>query len=180
MTHHAALQKARPVNETSTSHRALVPTITEPVSAATATGTSAFVFDAGWKGAVAQNRVMIFPYGLGSDTNTFNMRIWGWRYLPQTTLLPAMWFPFPLAEFLCAISSGSPGLAGQQVIETEFFADTITVVAGQGNVLSYEIVSPANDTLAHVLVTLKGSSKYEITFDMVTGTTSANALLALI
>ena len=180
LTHHEPLRLARPINTTATSYPSRLPTITEPVSAGTATATSQFVHTLGYNGSCASNVVQIFPFGLGSDTNAFNMRVLGWRFLPATVALPAMWFPFPLAEFLCTLSSTLPGIADQQIIATSLFADTITLVGSVGNAnISCEIVSPANDTMAHVIVDLKGCTKFEIIFDMVSAT-DGNAILALI
>lgn len=179
-TLHTPLRFARPVNETSGSYVSKVPTITEPVSfAGTPSGTSAFVHNNGWQGGISQNAVKIFPYGLGADTTSFNMRVIAWNFLPATATKRAEWFPYPLAEVLCAVSSGCPG-AGEQILATEFFADTITLVGSVGNPnVSCEIISPGNDTMGHIIVGLKGCSKFEIIFDMVTAT-SANALLAML
>lgn len=181
-----SFRKARSVNQTSTSFPSKVPTNIEPVGDdGTATGQS--VFDLSWsavnniKGIVAQNGVIICPYGVGSDNNTFSMRVIGWRVVGQQTPTTQIWVPVILAEVLCTISASAPGVAGCVISATEFFADTIAVVGTSGNQgVSMDLLSTANNDISSGVFDLKGFQKMELSFSTGSVATSANALIALL
>ncbi len=182
MTSWGPLRKCRSVNQTSTSFVAKVPKAAEPVvDAASATGEATIDMRNG--GSLSQNGLIILPYGLhASITNnlTFSMRVIGWRRFgdDSTTYI---WIPVKLLEVLCTVSSTLVGLAGKTIIATEMFADTITLVGTSGNAnVSHELVSPADDTLGHIVVDTKGYEKIELSFSTGSSVTSANALVATI
>jgi hypothetical protein len=87
-----------------------------------------------------------------------------------------MWIPAMLYEVDC-IAGDLPGAAGMDLLDTEFLADTITLVFGNDNVSS-ELLSPENDQPAHCVVDFKGFRYLELLFDMGTNATGANALVA--
>lgn len=128
-------------------------------------------------------RVRIFPYGLGSNNDAFSMRVWGWTQLGPTSA--PLWLPAALGEFACTISAFS-GVAGGNVLNTELFADTITVVATVGEPTitadvtragTAVVFSPANDTPAWVEISLRGIELLEFDWDQTTNTPTMNALL---
>lgn len=71
------------------------------------------------------------------------------------------------------------GVAGGTIVAAERYCDTIALVGTTGNDdISIDIVSGADNLIAHVVVDLKGSMLLEATFDMTTGDpVDANALL---
>lgn len=176
-----AFRKARSVNQTSSSYVSKVPTQTEPSGdAGSATGAS--IIDLTSKdGIIAQNALLVVPFGAGSDGNTFNFRVIGWRYIgtnPQTRL----WVPVNLLELACTLSA-VVGVAGMEVTNSERFVDTISVTKGStlsGEAAAENVVSPANDTIAHLMVDVKGFTKLELSFETGSSATNCNALIALL
>lgn len=177
LTHFEEFVKARSVNQTSTSYVSKIPTNTEPNGdAGTATGAS--VLDIGHKGGIASNGVMIVPYGIGSNNNTFLMRVLHWKRIGRNPLT-AIWVPITLLEATCTLSSTVLGVAGKEIIETEFFCDTIAIVGTSGGPnVSCELVSPADNTVGHIMLDLKSAQKLELTFSTGSSATSCNALIA--
>ena len=178
------LRKARSVNQSSGSFVSKVPTTTEPTGdAGNATGTSIIeLVPPGTQGGggCVQNLVRIMPYGTGSATNTFSMRIIGWSKLPSSSppQKPDLWVPVVLAELLCTLSSVT-GVAGSDVDNTQLFAGTIAIVGTSGNPgVSLDIVSPANSVIAHVVADMKGFQKLELSFSTGSSATDCNALVA--
>lgn len=180
LTHYERLRKARATNQTSASFVSKVPVGSIPTTVDSATGAS--IFTAGYLGAQCQNGMKIFPYGVGSNNNTFNMRVIGWEVV-DLGLPTELWVPGILVEVQNTLSSNIPGLANRAVIATEFFADTMTLVGTTGNAnISCEIFSPADDAnMAHLMLDIKGCALVEVTFSISSGsTTSMNALLKML
>ena len=184
--------RSRVTNSTDANFPTIAPTTTEPTGigdavAQTTKGVFNLYSHADNTGAgVSQNLVCIVPFGTGSDTNTFLMRVIGWRLAcdrPATgnprDSLNTVWIPVNLAAFTCTLST-PVGVAGRSVIATERFCDTIALTGTQGNDdISIDIVSPANDTIGHVVVDMKGSQKLELIFDRNSSATACNALVAM-
>lgn len=170
--------KARSVNETSNGYRSLIPTVTEPSGdAGTATGAS--ILDNQRGGGAGQNCIRVLPYAIGSNNNTFSLRVIGWDYVgnnPNPGEVRRLWIPTPLCEVACTISSTQVGIVNSQVLNTEMFADTISLTYGNLNV-GIDIVSTAADIVAHFVLDLKGCQKYELIFTTGGSATSCNALI---
>lgn len=119
-------------------------------------------------------------FGTGNDDTTFLARILGWRYVTDAPGTPetAIWVPVPLLELTCTLSTAT-GVAGGTVGSSDRFADTLAIVGTTGNDdVSIDIVSPANNTPAHVVVDLKGFQKVEVIFDRNSSASSCNGLWA--
>jgi hypothetical protein len=179
-------RKLRTTNSTDASYPTRTPTNTAPsgIGDAAAQTTSAVIdlTAAQPKDGPSQNTVLLVPFGVGSDTNTFKMRVIGWRVAYERAAeenpLTALWVPVILGEFTCTLSTPT-GATGTIISTSNRFCDTITIVGTSANDdVSVDIVSPANDTIAHVALTLKGSQKLEVTFDLNSSATSANTLFA--
>jgi hypothetical protein len=130
------------------------------------------------------DRIRIYPYGLGADNDTFDLRLWGW-YRGKN---PDTFFPVTLLQCSCTISAFT-GVAGGQVLDTERFADTISLTAliGEATVTAnttrtgtVELYTPANNTPAYVEVPLRGVELIEWDFDQTLNTPTMNALYQLI
>lgn len=175
-----AFRKARSVNQTSNGYVAKNPTATEPVDdAATATGQASIGMRNG--GLTVQNGLIILPYAVATDNQTFSMRVIGWRQLgsdPNTFI----WIPVLLVEVLCTADATLVGLTGRLIGTTEIFCDTIAIVGTSGNAnVSCEIVSPADGvSVAHLMVDTKGFDRIECSFTTGASATSCNALIAQI
>jgi len=147
-----------------------------------AQATASAVIDLAQKSAVVQNGAVLMFYGAGSNNNTFSARIIGWRWMieggDRTT---AVWVPTVLAELACTLSSTPIGIAGRILANTDLFADTVSITGTTANAgVSIDVVSPANDTPAHVTIDLVGWQKAEITFQTGSSATNANGLIALL
>ncbi len=179
-----SLRKARLVNETTTgAYRSIIPTITEPSGTGTS-ATNASIIELcspGSGGQMTQNLLLILPYCVGNDNVTFSVRVIGWRFIPKDSVGPGLWIPVNLGEFACT-GSAVVGIAGYTILSSERFADTITETKGStaGLAAAENIISTANDTIASILLDLRGFQKVELAFDRGGSATSCNALLALI
>ena len=186
----ASLRKVRAVNYTTNGYPTLIPRTTEPgpataggpqiVDAGTATGQS-IINLCNRKGGNAPNGVLLLPFGIGSNNNTFSMRVIGWRQVGEDTPSTMLWIPVPLVEVQVTISSTQIGIAAKTIIATEMFGDTLTLTGTTANAnVGVELVSPANDTIAHLIVDLKGAQKLECIFTTGGSATDCNALFALL
>ena len=183
-----ALRRVRTTNATDNGFPTRLPTRTEPTGTgnnAAQASASAVInlsnsFAGGGSGAV-QNRVIILPYGVGANNNTLSFRVLGWRYLIEGgDAIQAMWIPVPLGEFSVTLSSTPVGVAGGLLGTSQLFADTITLTGTTANDdISIDLVSPANDTIAHLVMDMKGFQKLEVIFTTGGSATSCNALVSL-
>jgi hypothetical protein len=148
---------------------------------ATAGGASVIdLIGSGKENASIQNGINLIFFGAGADTNTMSVRGIGWSLVKSSPALFVppeleLWIPVPLFEVSVALSVMT-GLANKAVINTDLFADTITITtttANQG--VDVDVRSPANDTIAEMYVDLRGNQKFELIWDM-TGATNGNAL----
>jgi hypothetical protein len=147
-------------NSTSSSFAATAPTATEP------TGDNVITLSR--LGTMVCQNLMLAFFGAGNDDQTFDARVYGWQQVA------GLWVPTLLAQLSCTLST-VVGVAGYPVLNTERFADTYSLASGFNANVSVEVVSPANNTIGHVLLDVRGFSKIQVDFDM-TGATSANAL----
>ena len=159
-------------NATATSFLSTIPTTTKPTIGDRST--SGGVIQIGSDTEVIPNNLLIVPFGVGNDTNTFVMRILGWRATKKGSL-GVLWIPILLGEFTCTLTTAT-GVAGAYLVVADKFCDTIAVVGTSGNAnVDYVITSPTGDLVAHLTIDLKGCRLVEFQFDM-TGATSGNAL----
>ena len=167
--------KARSVNQTSATFVSKIPTATEPSGdAGTATGASVFDIGKGY----AQNGVLVTPYGIGSDNNTMSLRLIGWRSIGANAVATLLWIPVIICEVAATLST-AVGIVGKTVLDTERFADTLSLTTGNDDV-SIDIVSPTGNVIAHFVADLKGFQKLEVSFTTGSSATSCNALLAFL
>lgn len=148
--------KALAANSVETAFAAKIPTATKPAGVG--------VFD-----VLGEGTLDIQPFGAGADDSTFSMRVWGWRKTSGTDL----WVPKCICT-LDVVLSTAVGVAGEDALNTDRFADAITLAATLGGMAILESV-PAN-TPASAVVDVSPYELYELDFDLVTAT-SANALV---
>ena len=177
LTQSMSFRKARKTNSTVASFSARAHLGTEPLLDTDAgSATAQVAIDRNGRGGVdglVQNLLMVMPYAVGADNVTFGCRVYGWRKIgndPNTLL----WVAILLADLDCT-AGASVGVAGRQVVATERFADTITLVDGVADFV--KVYSPANDTPGYVIVDLLGCQKYELEFETGASATSMNALV---
>lgn len=156
--------KARATNSTATSFTNGQATLTQP------SGTG--VLSPPTTGQYTRGVLQVVPYGVGSDNQTMNVRVRGWRPTENN-----LWVPVMLVQAACTLGA-SVGVAASDVLNTERFADTITLSVANTGVDS-QAVSPANDSVGHFVVDTKGFPIVEVLMTVGTAT-SANALVAWI
>jgi hypothetical protein len=154
--------KARAVNDTASSFAPKVATVTRP------SGTGIIAIEQ--VGRFTRNNVIVIPYGIGADNTTMSARVISWREAS------GLWIPTIVCEVACTLST-SIGVAAQTVLDTERFADTLSLTLGNAGV-DCQVFSPANNTPAHVVVDAKGASVLEVIFTTGGSATSCNALVA--
>ena len=181
-----AARKFRSVNSDSSAFPSLADSLTPPPSDQGTAAGRATIELAPSAGEVP-NYIQLWPYGLGSDNDTFSMRIIGWRRIvPCDSNGMCQWTPHIIAEIACTIST-AVGIAGGQVLNTERYADTITIVseptitaATTREGASLILNSPANNTRANIILCTEGCEKLELQFDQTLGTPGMNALYTLL
>lgn len=162
-----AYKKARTAgNSTDAAYPARPPTITEPAD-------DGVINTADLSGAAAPDSLIVIPYVLGANNNTFSCRVIGWSQITLSGV--SLWIPEVLAEYDCT-AGNIPGVAASPVLNTEFLPDTLSLVANMGtDAQGTTKVSPQDDTPGHFVVKTRGARKVEFLFKKGTGT-SANAL----
>ena len=156
------LSKAAATNATDSSFPSRVATLTQPSGGG--------VFNLSCQGNKTRSNVLIIPFGAGADNATMSVRVIAWRFV--TTL----WIPLIVCEVSCTLST-SVGVAATEVLNTDRFADTLSLTFGNAGV-DCQIFSPANNTPAHVMLDAKGASLIELVFTTGGSATSCNALVA--
>jgi hypothetical protein len=154
-----------------------LPATSSPVGVGVASGDGVIPLGAG--GSLAPNGLQIVPFGAGSSTNTFSMNVYGWREVRGPAVAVGtvnLYVAYVLATFTCTLCT-VPGLANTPVNASQLFCGTIALVAGNANI-SNEVVSPTGNTVAHVIVDVKGSKWVEVRFGTGSSATSCNALYA--
>jgi hypothetical protein len=174
-TNCSTFRKARPAaNSTDATFPSRIPTATEP----TGDGVIELGGSGNSKGAYTQNGIVVVSYGTGSNNDTFSTRLIGWRQLGEATAATALWIPVVLVEMACTLSA-VVGVAGKIIVAGERFVDTMVLTTGDAGV-SVDTVSPTGDVVAHFVADVKGFQKAELTFQITSGTTDMNALVALL
>lgn len=175
-------RRVRRTNTTDNGFPSRIIRATEPIgigdSAAQATASA--VFDFANAGAFVQNSLLLKPYGAGANNNTFSLRVIGWRKMIEDgNDATSVWDPTVLCELACTLSSVPIGLAGKVILDTDLFADTITITTGNAGV-SLDVVSPTGDVAALAMIDFKGFQKVEVTFTTGGSATNCNSLLAVL
>lgn len=192
MTRSSPWRKLRGTNYATSGYPTTASTRTAPsletdqTGGSTATSRNAIQLTTDNYGGQTLNSIVILPYGIGSSTNTFSMRVIGWAPMvsfggSSVTDTTNLWIPTPLGDFLCTLNSGQTGLAGAAILNTELFCDTIAVTgttANQG--VNCDVNSPGNATMATVLVDIKGHPWVEVLFATGGSATSCNGLFRLL
>lgn len=162
------LARVLTTSSTATSFASKVATVTEP----TGEGVISLIKGNDKHGRDGYETIELMPFGGGADDETFDMRAVGWRKVNSQPY--ALWVPTVICEASVVLCSAT-GVAGTAVLNTDFFADAITVNKGIGIVPSLT----ANTMAAVLIVAVDGFEKVEVTFDRTGTSDTANALYVL-
>lgn len=177
------LQAALATNSTNATIAAATPQVATP------SGAGIFDLTAGQTNSLIPRKLKIIPYGVGSDANTFLMKVIGWQHVgqlgPQSTPL---WVPQPLIYLSGVLSSALPGVAGSPVPATNYFAKTITITsAGVDEPVITETTTGVRGTAirfsstdatvpAWAIIELYGIEMIQFLFGLNSSATSVNSL----
>lgn len=163
-------------NATATSFQSRIPTTTEPtVGDSSTSGTvGGGIIRVGGGEKFVPNNLLIVPFGTGSDTNTFKMRLLGWK-ATKGGLATRLWVPIPLVEYTCTVTT-AVGIAAKYLVATDRFCDTLSLASGYNANVSTELITPTGDIIASLVVDVKGFDLLEFQFDRNSSATSCNAL----
>ncbi len=166
----APFQKVRATNSTQTgSYATRADTTTEP-----AAGDN--IIQVGVVG-IGPTWVELIFFGTTSADTTFKFRIYGVRRLALAT--SGSYTFVPIFEGVATLGTKT-GVANGTVVATELYADTVTAAATSYGVVnvSYRLISPADNTVARLLLDTDGFEKVVVDFDRDGSAVSANALIA--
>ena len=158
-------QRALITNSTSGSFSALVAEAAPPAMSSTR---SVFSTQPN-KGRQRWNTLVVLPYGGNTDNDIMNIKVAGWNQ----TASGRLWVPEVKCELACTMSSSLPGLAGNDIVATEFFCDTLTLTTG----VAVLYTGTADVDIAYFKVGISGFELVEILFDLGTGGDVMNALV---
>ncbi len=153
-------------NATDTSFAANIPTFTDPGPTDLATGVMNWSND----GVTALESVFFQFFGAGADDTTFDAKVIGWRRAGDNDLT-AIWTTVHIAD-VSVILSTLVGIAGKYVIETDRFADTVTLNDGVGIVYQS---ADANSIVSTLEVDTLGCQKGRVIYDLTGATANARA-----
>ncbi len=137
----------------------LVATATEPSG-------NGIIETGGRESGESPSSIQFIPFGTGSSNDTFGLRITGWAKTAD-----GLWIPTRMATLTCTLGT-AVGVTGYVPSNSHKFVDTITVAGPT----TYELVSPADDTSAYVILDAQGYQKIQVTCDLLSGATGANTL----
>ncbi len=113
--------------------------------------------------------IQLVPYGTTTDNTTFDLRLWAWNKAHFST---PIWVPQLLLDLTCTLGN----IDGTALATSGLMVDTIVINEGDTNAA---LISTADDTIASILVHLRGAEVLEFSLDL-TGAVSANCLYRLL
>lgn len=156
-----SLKRAQTTNSTDTSYTARRSTVTRPAASATRS-----VFDVGQ--GPSRTTAEIWPVGGNDNNDVVNYKVVGWN-----KTISGLYVKTPICEIQATLSSTLVGVASQDVIATEFFADTITLTSGAATIRTGVV----DEDEASILVDISGFELWEILYKLGAGGDVANALV---
>lgn len=128
------------------------------------------------EGGDLPKRVLIQPISVGANDDTYTLNVYGWRRIGRGN--GQSFHPILLGGFACT-AGAKTGIAGADVDNLHFYADTITMTANYGvaNVTNV-IISPALDDYATIELYTRGCPILSFLMALGTTPTGLNCLLA--
>jgi hypothetical protein len=111
-------------------------------------------------------------FGTDAANEDFHAYLYGWSRLMATATSTYQWTPTFLMRVVVTLGTGI-GLANGIVINSEFWSDTIVLDTTNIGTSDYEIISPADNGKAALIIRNKGFEKLEVRFDADAGSTTA-------
>lgn len=158
-------KKAQSTNSTATSFSASLATATKPEASATRSIISVV------KSMRDSNTLCVMPYGGNDNNDVINQKVRGWNFIKSAGTY-GLWVPSLICEVQATLSSTLVGVAGEDVVATELFADILTLTTG----IAVLKQGTADIDAATYLVDVSGFELVEITYDLGAGGDTQNAL----
>lgn len=134
------------------------------------------IIDLAHDGIYTGNGLLILPYGTDTAAETFLLELYGWVYVAaKANQLSGHWMSFLLAAFTCTLGSYVCGVAGGEVDQNQLAAGTIVQTLGNPNV-SAEVINPAGNKQASIILDTKGAELVEPKFAINGSSVSCNAV----
>jgi hypothetical protein len=134
------------------------------------------IIDLAHGGPTSGNGIIILPYGTDTATETFLLELYAWgRVAPKIGQLAEVWMSFLLAAYTCTLCTYHCGIAGGEVDENQLAVGTIVQTIGNANVSS-EVISPAGNKQASIILDTKGAELVEPKFAINGSSVSCNAV----
>lgn len=115
------------------------------------------------------NQYKFVFYGVGNANTTGIARITKWDFSGS------VWIPTPLITVALTLGAAT-GVSGSSPADTEKFIDTIVKSADYG-FSSYQIISPADDTVAELWLDPGGARRIQVQTALNNSSTSLNCLV---
>lgn len=137
----------------------------------------------GHLGEACPPNLVLVPFGVGSSSNTFSLKVLGWRATKLGIGQP-LWVPVALSTFAITVGTGT-GIAGADLDTTALFATTITCSYGPTFVTvgdnphalgNWFELSPTSNVQGAIVVPSLGFRFLEVIFTTGGSITSCNAL----
>lgn len=157
---------AQTTNSTATSFSASIVTLTKPEASATRS-----VIALPGPGSRTSNTLVVMPFGGNTNNDVINQKVTGWNF-SKNDGTRGIWVPSLICEVQATLSSTLVGLASEDVIATEFFADILTLTTG----IAVLMQGTADVDPATYIVDVSGFELVEITYDLGSGGDTQNAL----
>lgn len=125
-----------------------------------------------WIPACGRNFLELLPLGTGADNKTGSLRVLG--AVPEPA---GGWLVRRLADFSLTLSADT-GSAGQPVLNTEFYCDTIALTTGTG-ASTIRILAGSDDVRGTIIMDLMESQFILVDFAVGSGGSAATALNAM-
>ncbi len=167
----AAYRRVYAANATDTSFASRPDTLTEPTGDGVVT-----LYDGSFNPGHVPSWASVLFFGTGDANDVFLAKVYGVRKAG------AAWVYVPLLSLTVTLGTKT-GVAGGEVVAAELYADTLAVADPSYGVAdaSYRLISPADNTVARLLIDTEGFEKLRIDFDASTNDpTGMNALVAAV
>lgn len=162
-----------------------IPTTTRPDLVAAGTGVQAAgdgVIPFGHQGMECAGWLHLIPFGAGIATNTFSMKVLGWRATKLAIGIP-LWIPVELCTIAVTLGTAA-GVTGADLTAASLFATTITMTGGPTFITTgaapicpdWFQISPGSNSIGMVSVSSLGFRFLETIYTTGGVATSCNAL----
>lgn len=173
--------RVRGVNSNSAAFPARAPSKTGPVQGLGAADAVLIRISTEGGGGEAPGGLMLVFFGTGADNDAFDVKVIGYHRVGSGDW--SMVVPFTLASLRVTLGQAQ-GISGGEVDSSQRMADTISILSEPTETAdvtrtgTLTLYSPADNSVAWVIVPTIGAASYELVFADTIGTPTKNALVS--